>query len=51
MPAKFGTSGLRGLATELAGAVTVDHVRAFVQHLKAKKLIKTGDAAPSKSLA
>jgi len=44
MPAKFGTSGLRGLATELAGAVTVDHVRAFVQHLKAKKLIKTGDA-------
>ncbi len=44
MAAKFGTSGLRGLAEELIGDVTVSHVRAFIRHLKAKKLTKTGDA-------
>ena len=44
MAAKFGTSGLRGLADELTGEVTVAHVRAFVQHLKARRLIKTGDS-------
>lgn len=29
MPAKFGTSGLRGLASELTDDVVADHVRAF----------------------
>lgn len=42
MAAKFGTSGLRGLAEELTGAVTRDHVRSFIRHLKAKRLAKTG---------
>lgn len=44
MAAKFGTSGLRGLAEELIGSATIDHVRAFVRHLKAKRLVKAGDA-------
>ncbi|MDH3263516.1 MAG: phosphomannomutase [Paracoccaceae bacterium] len=30
MPARFGTSGLRGLARELTDAVVADHVRGFV---------------------
>lgn len=30
MPPKFGTSGLRGLVTELTDAVVADHVRAFL---------------------
>ncbi|MDE2385138.1 MAG: phosphomannomutase [Alphaproteobacteria bacterium] len=44
MAAKFGTSGLRGLAEELIGDVAVSHTRAFLQHLKARKLVKAGDA-------
>ncbi|MEO9167713.1 MAG: phosphomannomutase, partial [Aestuariivirga sp.] len=44
MAAKFGTSGLRGLVEELIGRVTQDHVRAFIRHLKAKRLAKAGDA-------
>ncbi len=32
---KFGTSGLRGLATELEGATTRRYVAAFLQHLAA----------------
>jgi len=43
MAAKFGTSGLRGLANELIGSVARDHVRAFIRHLKAKRLAKKGD--------
>ena len=43
MAAKFGTSGLRGLATELIGEITVSHTRAFLQHLKSKKQIRLGD--------
>lgn len=31
MPPKFGTSGLRGLVTELTPALVADHVQAFVQ--------------------
>jgi phosphomannomutase len=44
MAVKFGTSGLRGLAEELIGGVAVAHTRAFIQHLKSKRLVKTGDA-------
>ena len=44
MAAKFGTSGLRGLAEELIGSVTRDYTRAFLRHLKAKRLLKMGDA-------
>ena len=43
MAAKFGTSGLRGLAEELIGAVAVSHTRAFLQHLKHKKAVHPGD--------
>ncbi len=43
MAAKFGTSGLRGLAEELIGAVAVTHVRAFLHHLKDKKSVRLGD--------
>ncbi len=42
MAAKFGTSGLRGLAEELVGAVTQNHTRAFLRHLKAKRIAKSG---------
>ena len=42
MSAKFGTSGLRGLADELVGAVAVLHVRAFLQHLRSKRMLKRG---------
>ena len=43
MAAKFGTSGLRGLVEELIGPVAHDHARAFIRHLKAKRLAKKGD--------
>ena len=43
MAAKFGTSGLRGLATELSGEVSVQYTRAFLQHLRHKKAIFLGD--------
>ena len=43
MAAKFGTSGLRGLAEELIGAVAVSFTRAFLQHLKSKKQVREGD--------
>jgi phosphomannomutase len=44
MVAKFGTSGLRGLATELVGAPTRSHVWAFAQLLLARNLVNAGDA-------
>lgn len=40
---KFGTSGLRGLTTELAGQPAQHHVRAFVEHLLAKGATRSGD--------
>ncbi len=43
MAAKFGTSGLRGLATELNGEVSVSYTRAFLQHLKQMKAVFLGD--------
>jgi phosphomannomutase len=36
MAAKFGTSGLRGLATELVGFEARRHVLAFLRHVKAE---------------
>jgi len=42
MAAKFGTSGLRGLVEELVGSVTQDHTLAFIKHMKAKRLAKSG---------
>ncbi len=43
MAVQFGTSGLRGLATELTGDVAVSYTRAFLQHLKTTKTIRDGD--------
>jgi phosphomannomutase len=42
MAAKFGTSGLRGLAMELVGGTTRLHVRAFVRYIQARKLARRG---------
>ena len=42
MAAKFGTSGLRGLATELVGEVTRLHVRAFARHLLRRQKLSRG---------
>lgn len=39
---KFGTSGLRGLATELIGAPSARYASAFVAYLKAKGAISDG---------
>jgi phosphomannomutase len=44
MAAKFGTSGLRGLATELIGSASCNHVAAFARHMKAKHNVSLGDA-------
>ena len=44
MAAKFGTSGLRGLATELVGQPTISHVQAFCAHLLSSGKITKGDA-------
>jgi phosphomannomutase len=44
MAAKFGTSGLRGLATELIGPTAISHTRAFLQHLLAQRRIRRGSA-------
>jgi len=44
MAAKFGTSGLRGLATELIGEATRRHVRAFVRYMQARRLARRGGA-------
>jgi phosphomannomutase len=44
MAAKFGTSGLRGLATELLGGPATAHVIAFAEQLIASKRIHSGDA-------
>ncbi|WP_027487703.1 phosphomannomutase [Allorhizobium undicola] len=41
MAAKFGTSGLRGLSTELVGSVSALHVTAFL-----RMLVQKGCAAP-----
>ena len=35
---------MRGLAEELIGDVAISYTRAFIQHLKSKRLVKTGDA-------
>lgn len=43
MAAKFGTSGLRGLATELVGGVAFAHVQAFAQRMLDSKQINSGD--------
>ena len=43
MTAKFGTSGLRGLASELVGAAAIFYTRAFLQHMKHKKVVRLGD--------
>ena len=43
MAAKFGTSGLRGLATELVGEVARAHVRAFARHLLRGKKVSPGN--------
>lgn len=39
---RFGTSGLRGLADQLAGPVTRRYVAAFLQHLSADKQLLPG---------
>jgi phosphomannomutase len=44
MAAKFGTSGLRGLATDMIGAPSRNHVAAFARHLKAEYNVGAGDA-------
>lgn len=43
MPAKFGTSGLRGLVGELTDGTAAVHVRAFLEHLKAGGRVAAGD--------
>ena len=42
MAAKFGTSGLRGLSTELKGAVSALYATAFAEFLKGAKLAAPG---------
>jgi phosphomannomutase len=42
MSAKFGTSGLRGLSTELVGSVSALHATAFAQMLLAKGYLRPG---------
>ncbi|MGF0537754.1 phosphomannomutase [Agrobacterium sp. ES01] len=44
MAAKFGTSGLRGLSTELVGSVSALYATAFAQYLLKNNLAKPGDA-------
>lgn len=44
MSAKFGTSGLRGLAEELIGETTRKYVIAFARHLLATGKLDLGDA-------
>lgn len=43
MPAKFGTSGLRGLVEDLTDGTAAAHAVAFVAHLKSSGAIKAGD--------
>ena len=43
MPAKFGTSGLRGLVEELNEGTAAAHAAAFVAHLKASGAASAGD--------
>lgn len=43
MAAKFGTSGLRGLATDLLGGPAMGHVVAFAEQMISSGRIKTGD--------
>jgi phosphomannomutase len=43
MAAKFGTSGLRGLATELLDGAARHHVAAFLLHLLNEGAIQPGD--------
>lgn len=40
---KFGTSGLRGLATDLLGPKTADYARAFARHLSETGAARPGD--------
>lgn len=42
MSAKFGTSGLRGLSTELVGSVSALHATAFAHMLLAKGYVRPG---------
>jgi phosphomannomutase len=44
MAAKFGTSGLRGLATELIGGTAAAHVTAFARRMIASGHVRPGDA-------
>ncbi len=41
---KFGTSGLRGLATDLMGPQTAGYTRAFARHLFETGAVRPGDA-------
>ncbi len=41
---KFGTSGLRGLATELAGSISARYAGAFLAHLRESRQIGDADA-------
>ena len=43
MPAKFGTSGLRGLVEDLTDGTAAAHAAAFVGHLASSGAIKAGD--------
>ncbi len=43
MSLKFGTSGLRGLSSDLAGPATALYARAFARHLLGASLAKPGD--------
>lgn len=43
MAAKFGTSGLRGLATELIGSTSALYATAFARYLLGNGLAKSGD--------
>jgi len=40
---KFGTSGVRGLVIDMSDQVCMAYVSAFLQYLKSKQLIQTGD--------
>ncbi|MEW7009533.1 phosphomannomutase [Lentilitoribacter sp. EG35] len=43
MPAKFGTSGLRGLVKDITDGTCERHVRGYLRHLIAKGSAKKGD--------
>lgn len=43
MPAKFGTSGLRGLVEDIVDGTCERHVRGYLRHLLANETAKKGD--------